>query len=100
MLPETVAARIDLSSFAALPVFGWLAQTGRLPDAEMLKTFNCGIGMVMVVAKADADGVVRLLQEAGEAPLRHRRDRAAGRRAHRRQGQGRHLGRAVFLTDR
>ena len=69
VLPETVAARIDLSAFAAPPVFGWLAQTGRLPDAEMLKTFNCGIGMVIVVAKAEVDGVIRTLQEAGEAPF-------------------------------
>ena len=68
VLPDNVAARIDLNAFAALPVFGWLAQTGRLPDTEMLKTFNCGIGMVMVVAKADADGLVRLMQEWGEAP--------------------------------
>ncbi len=69
VLPDSVAAQIDLSSFAALPVFGWLAQTGRLPDAEMLKTFNCGIGMVLVVAKAEADALVRLLQEWGEAPF-------------------------------
>jgi phosphoribosylformylglycinamidine cyclo-ligase len=69
VLPESVAARIDLSSFAALPVFRWLAETGRIPDAEMLKTFNCGIGMVMVVAKADAETLVRLLQEWGEAPF-------------------------------
>ena len=69
VLPETVAARIDLSTFAAPAVFGWLAQTGRLSDAEMLKTFNCGIGMVLVVAKAEADGVVRTLQEGGEAPF-------------------------------
>lgn len=68
VLPNTVAARIDLSSFRALPVFDWLAKTGRLPDAEMLKTFNCGIGMVLVVAQAEADTVVRTLQEAGEAP--------------------------------
>ncbi len=68
MLPDNVAARIDLASFAVLPVFGWLAEIGRLPDAEMLKTFNCGIGMVLVVAKAEADQVVRMLQEAGEAP--------------------------------
>jgi phosphoribosylformylglycinamidine cyclo-ligase len=68
VLPESVAARIDLSSFAALPVFRWLAETGRIPDDEMLKTFNCGIGMVMVIAKADADALVRLLQEWGEAP--------------------------------
>jgi phosphoribosylformylglycinamidine cyclo-ligase len=69
VLPESVAARIDLSSFATLPVFRWLAETGRIPDAEMLKTFNCGIGMVMVVAKADAETLVRLLQEWGEAPF-------------------------------
>jgi phosphoribosylformylglycinamidine cyclo-ligase len=68
VLPDSVAARIELSSFVSLPVFRWLAETGRLADAEMLKTFNCGIGMVMVVAKADADGLVRLLQEWGEAP--------------------------------
>ncbi len=68
VLPDNVAARIDLASFAVLPVFGWLAEIGRLPDAEMLKTFNCGIGMVLVVAKAEADQVVRMLQEAGEAP--------------------------------
>lgn len=69
VLPNDVAARIDLNSFAALPVFRWLAETGGLPDEEMLKTFNCGIGMVMVVAKAEADGLVRLLQEWGEAPF-------------------------------
>ncbi|MFA5900390.1 MAG: phosphoribosylformylglycinamidine cyclo-ligase [Hyphomicrobium sp.] len=68
VLPETVAARIDLGSFPAPPVFDWLARTGRLSDAEMLKTFNCGIGMVLVVAGAEAEGVVRSLQEAGEAP--------------------------------
>ena len=49
-----VAARIDLVALAAPAVFGWLAQTGRLSDAEMLKTFNCGIGMVLVVAKTEA----------------------------------------------
>jgi phosphoribosylformylglycinamidine cyclo-ligase len=49
-------------------VFGWLARAGRLDDAEMLRTFNCGMGMVIVAAKADADGLVRVLQEWGEAP--------------------------------
>ena len=68
VLPASVAARIDLSAFDVLPVFGWLAEAGGLPDHEMLKTFNCGIGMVMVVARADAESLVRLLQEWGEAP--------------------------------
>ncbi len=68
VLPESVAARIDLAAIPAVPVFGWLAETGRLSDAEMLKTFNCGIGMVLVVAAGETDAVLRALQEAGEAP--------------------------------
>jgi len=68
VLPESVAARIDLSAIPAVPVFGWLAETGRLSDAEMLKTFNCGVGMVLVVTAGETDSVLRALREAGEAP--------------------------------
>jgi phosphoribosylformylglycinamidine cyclo-ligase len=68
VLPDTVAARIDLSTIAVPPVFGWLARSGRLDDAEMLKTFNCGIGMVVVAAKDEADAVLAALREAGETP--------------------------------
>ena len=68
VLPPTVAATVDLTSWQQPPVFGWLAKAGRLPDAEMLRTFNCGIGMAIVAAKADADGLVRILQEWGESP--------------------------------
>jgi len=68
VLPGSVAARVDLASWQAPAVFGWLARAGRLDAAEMLGTFNCGIGMVIVTAKADADGLVRVLQEWGEAP--------------------------------
>ena len=69
VLPDTVAARIDLGTFTAPGVFGWLAKAGRLSDVEMLKTFNCGLGMVVVAAKAQADGVLAALRAAGEAPL-------------------------------
>ena len=69
VLPDSVAARIDLGAFQAPAVFGWLAKVGRLSDVEMLKTFNCGIGMVAVVAKSEADAVLAALREAGEAPL-------------------------------
>jgi phosphoribosylformylglycinamidine cyclo-ligase len=68
VLPDTVAARIDLPAITVPPVFGWLARAGRLDDAEMLKTFNCGIGMVVVAAKAQADAVLAALREAGETP--------------------------------
>jgi len=65
-LPQAVAARIDLSRIAPPPVFGWLAQSGNVAEAEMLRTFNCGIGMVAVVAEAEADHVVKALTAAGE----------------------------------
>ncbi len=67
VLPDTVAARIDLGAFAAPPVFGWLAKAGRLSDAEMLKTFNCGLGMIVVAAKGHAEAVLAVLKAAGEA---------------------------------
>jgi phosphoribosylformylglycinamidine cyclo-ligase len=68
VLPQTVAARIDLATIAVPPVFGWLARSARLDDAEMLRTFNCGIGMVLIAAKAEADAVVAALAAAGERP--------------------------------
>ncbi len=68
VLPDHVAARVDLGAFTPPPVFGWLAKAGRLSDTEMLKTFNCGIGMVVVAAKAQADAVLGALRVAGEDP--------------------------------
>jgi phosphoribosylformylglycinamidine cyclo-ligase len=67
VLPDNVAARIDLGAFTVPAVFGWLAEAGRLSDAEMLKTFNCGLGMIVVVAKGQAESVLAALQAAGEA---------------------------------
>ncbi len=69
VMPKDVAARIDLSSFEVPPVFGWLAKTGNIDDAELLRTFNCGIGMIAVVSKAKADAVIAALQSAGEEPI-------------------------------
>jgi phosphoribosylformylglycinamidine cyclo-ligase len=66
VLPAAVAARIDLLSFKAPPVFGWLAKTGRLDDTEMLRTFNCGIGMVVIAAQARAAEVMEALKKTGE----------------------------------
>ncbi len=69
VLPPTVAATVDLSSWQAPAVFGWLARAGRLPDAEMLRTFNCGVGMIAVVARSGAEAVMASLAAAGEAPV-------------------------------
>ena len=95
VLPPTVSATIDLTSWQPPAVFGWLAKAGRLSDAEMLRTFNCGIGMVASSAKDDADALVRLMQEWGESARRHRRDHPTGRREELGQGQGRGLGREI-----
>ncbi|HEY8127823.1 MAG TPA: phosphoribosylformylglycinamidine cyclo-ligase [Hyphomicrobium sp.] len=69
VMPKDVAARIDLSSFEAPGVFGWLAKTGNIGDAELLRTFNCGIGMIAVVSKARVDDVMAELKSAGEEPV-------------------------------
>jgi phosphoribosylformylglycinamidine cyclo-ligase len=69
VLPDGIAAHVDLSAWKAPAVFDWLQKAGRLDDAEMLRTFNCGIGMVAVVAKDAADTVTQMLEAAGEAPV-------------------------------
>jgi phosphoribosylformylglycinamidine cyclo-ligase len=69
VLPSHVAAHIELGSFAAPAVFGWLARAGRIDDGEMLRTFNCGIGMVVVAEQSRAADVIAALTAAGEKPL-------------------------------
>src|SRR6056297_1668299 len=66
VLPEGLGAEIDLGSWALPGLFGWLRSVGGIAEAEMLKTFNCGIGMVLVVDAASADALETLLTEAGE----------------------------------
>ncbi|MCR9125099.1 MAG: phosphoribosylformylglycinamidine cyclo-ligase [Rhodobacteraceae bacterium] len=66
ILPEGLGARIDLTAWRLPPVFAWLAQTGGIAGDEMLKTFNCGIGMVAVVAADRATALSRVLRDAGE----------------------------------
>jgi phosphoribosylformylglycinamidine cyclo-ligase len=66
VLPDGVAVTLDLGAIAVPPVFGWLARTGGVSEAEMLRTFNCGIGMIAVVARDKADAVASMLRESGE----------------------------------
>ena len=66
VLPEDLGAEIDLDAWDLPGVFQWLAQTGGMSQAEMLKTFNCGIGMILVVAADRAEALTALLREAGE----------------------------------
>jgi len=66
VLPPGTAARIDLNAWPRLPVFDWLQQQGRVEQSEMLKTFNCGIGMIVCVAAEDEAAALAHLQAAGE----------------------------------
>ena len=66
VLPADLGADIDLTSWQLPPVFRWLAQAGGIEQAEMLKTFNSGIGMALVVAADRADALTDLLAGQGE----------------------------------
>ena len=66
VLPEGQGALVDLGEWALPPVFRWLAETGGLDQAEMLKTFNSGIGMVLVVDPKSLKDVRQALEKAGE----------------------------------
>jgi phosphoribosylformylglycinamidine cyclo-ligase len=66
VLPEGLEVRLRRSSWPRDAVFEWLARTGNISDAEMHRTFNCGIGMVVILEAAQAEGALRLLREAGE----------------------------------
>jgi phosphoribosylformylglycinamidine cyclo-ligase len=69
VLPKDLAVRLDLDAIRPPPVFGWLAREGGIAEAEMLRTFNCGIGMVAVVAGGTEADVMATLTAAGETPV-------------------------------
>jgi phosphoribosylformylglycinamidine cyclo-ligase len=69
ILPEGAGAEVDLDAWPLPPVFAWLRDEGGVAEAEMLKTFNCGIGMVAAVAPERAEALVEVLEGAGEAPV-------------------------------
>jgi phosphoribosylformylglycinamidine cyclo-ligase len=82
VLPDGLCAEIDLGAFALPPVFAWLMQEARLPQDEMLRTFNCGIGMILIVAPGDVEQVLERLngdamvigaigERGGGAPIRY-----------------------------
>jgi phosphoribosylformylglycinamidine cyclo-ligase len=70
VLPDDAAVKLDLSAIPVPPVFGWLARAGNVAEQEMLRTFNCGIGMVVVVAAAEANAVLSAFAAAGEPVIR------------------------------
>jgi phosphoribosylformylglycinamidine cyclo-ligase len=70
VLPKGFGAGIDLQNVAVPPVFKWLAKTGGIAQNEMLRTFNCGVGMIVIAAPADAERVADAFTRAGERVMR------------------------------
>src|SRR5262245_23738821 len=70
ILPEGTSAEIDRSSWDVLPIFEWLQQTGNVPDEDMLRTFNMGIGLIIACEDSNADRALTALAEAGEPRAR------------------------------
>jgi phosphoribosylformylglycinamidine cyclo-ligase len=70
VLADDLTARIDRSSWPLPPVFQWLQAQGNVSDDEMLRVFNCGIGMVAVVGCDDAEAAINALSRSGENVFR------------------------------
>jgi phosphoribosylformylglycinamidine cyclo-ligase len=68
VIPEGLGARIDLDRILVPPVFGWIARAGGIEEGEMLRTFNCGVGMVAVVAAETVGEVLSALRTEGLVP--------------------------------
>ncbi len=70
VLPDGLRAEIDTSTWDQGAVFDFLQEHGDIETGEMRRTFNCGVGMVVIVADGDCDEAVRILEEAGESAWR------------------------------
>jgi phosphoribosylformylglycinamidine cyclo-ligase len=70
VLPNGLSVALDLDRVPVLPVFKWLAAAGKVAEAEMLRTFNCGIGMIAVLDRAAADAAIEQFAANGETVVR------------------------------
>ena len=66
VLPKHLGVGIDLARLPVLPVFKWLAEQGGIAELELLRTFNCGIGMIAIIKSDAIEAVTEILTEAGE----------------------------------
>ncbi|AQX27961.1 MULTISPECIES: phosphoribosylformylglycinamidine cyclo-ligase [unclassified Bartonella] len=69
VLPSSLCAEINLSAIPIPPVFLWIAQQGKIQETEMLRTFNCGIGIIIIVAQNSAKDVTKALESQGETVI-------------------------------
>jgi phosphoribosylformylglycinamidine cyclo-ligase len=79
VLPDGLEVVLERASWRREPIFEWLQQHGKVGDEEMYRVFNCGIGMTVQVAAADADRAIALLCTAGQEALRIGEVRAGNR---------------------
>jgi len=70
VLPDGAGVALDLARVPVPPVFKWLAKTGGIAEPEMLRTFNCGIGMIAIVEAAGAEAITAVLSRNGETVVR------------------------------
>jgi phosphoribosylformylglycinamidine cyclo-ligase len=68
VIPKGLAVEIREGSWKVPPIFDFLRKTGDVPREEMYRVFNMGVGMVLIVAPATADAVLKTLRKAGEKP--------------------------------
>ena len=61
IIPESCSAQIQLDQIRPLPVFSFIKQQGNIPDAEMLSTFNCGVGLILVAPAGSEAEIIRQL---------------------------------------
>ncbi|HEY1706836.1 MAG TPA: phosphoribosylformylglycinamidine cyclo-ligase [Rhizomicrobium sp.] len=69
-LPEGLDAEIDLGAWTPPPVFGWLSRSAGIAEREMLRTFNCGIGLTAIVASENADDAIAAFNDNGERAMK------------------------------
>jgi phosphoribosylformylglycinamidine cyclo-ligase len=67
VLPSGVHAEVHRDAWSVPPIFGWLQRTGGIPDDDMLRTFNMGVGLIVICTESDAEGVLASLEASGEA---------------------------------
>ncbi|WP_144393308.1 phosphoribosylformylglycinamidine cyclo-ligase [Pleionea sediminis] len=67
VLPEKTQATIDTNSWKMPPIFQWLQEQGNVETHEMYRTFNCGVGMIVIVDPSQSDAVIQFLREQGES---------------------------------
>ena len=72
VLPEGLGVALDATAWPLLPVFRWMAESAAISDDDLARTFNCGIGMVVIVAPDKADEAQRILTRSRRIGLPHR----------------------------